>query len=798
MEEKKKERMIFCFYMILLAAAAGFLYRDYLTGVKLFIFSDIGCDSLNQTYPKMLYLSRYFKEFHALPEWSFQAGLGTNLYSAVFTDPFNLLIAALGIKSAAYLMGLFQVLKVMAAGVLFYLYLRMAKTSPYASFVFGFAYAFCGHMIVRSSWISYPNEVVGAALLLLGFEYFFRKGKEWLLPLGFAFCFLCKGAYGTVLYSGVAAFYAVFRYCSERPLHKKEVLGFSLRYLKLYGIGFLLSAFFILPNLVISFLSPRMQEGSSSALQMMREMPMGASNWRLVQMAFLRLLHPAALGIHENYTGAENILEDPLFYCGLLVVLLLTQLFLVRDRKKKSWYIFMLSAGVLYTCLPQLRYVANGFSAFSPDMVTFKLSSFWIVIALLFIGAKVFDEVVLEKRLRPALLLLTAFILITVLFLWKGAFSVSLKNLLLICAGLVFYTGWLLLFQYGKGKKQWLFSLLFVFAAAEAVAMNEDMVNSRDVMTREEYQGRVLYNDGTYEAVKLIESLDPSPFYRVEKYYSSVYNCDALAQDYYGVKSYLGGAEQAAGYVSFMTSVKDDIELLSIIGNFNLQLELNSLTGVKYLLSKEQLELPGLEYFDSAGGIKIYRNQYALPIGFAYSEVMTYEEFEKLSLPERRIALLKGGVLPKEETEPFGELKKMEIQKVTQAFVSESPVLSYPYAEYYADINERKAEGLQVTEYREKDNYIAGDIAVNGDRLLCFTIPYESGWTLLVDQTPVELIEVNHGFLGAYVFEGPHHIELKFEPPAKTQGIYLSLAGVLLYIGNLVWVWLRKRKQKVC
>lgn len=796
MEEKKKERIIFCFYIIVLAAAAGFLYRDYLFGEKFFIFSDIGCDSINQTYPKMLYLSRYFKEFHSLPEWSFQAGLGTNLYSTVFTDPFNLLIAAFGIQSAAYLMGLFQVIKVMAAGILFYCYLRMAKTSPYASFVFGFGYAFCGHMIVRSSWISYPNEVVSAALLLLGFEYFFRKGKQWLLPLGFAFCFLCKGAYGAVLYSGVAAFYAVFRYCSERRLQKKETVYFFLNYFKLYGIGFLLSAVLILPNLVISFLSPRMQEGSSSALQMMKEMPLGASNWRLVQMAFLRLLNPAALGIHENYSGAENILEDPLFYCGLLAVLLLAHLVFVENRKKKLWYGVMLFAGVLYTFLPQLRYVANGFSAFSPDMVTFKLSSFWIVIAILFIGAKIFDEIVLGRKLNQILLIAPAIFLGAGMLLLKDAYSISAKNLLVVIIGLAFYTVWLLLWQQGKFGGRRMFPILFLFVALEAIAMNEEMINDRAVMTKEEYQGKVLYNDNTYEAVKLIESLDPSPFYRVEKYYSSVYNCDALAQDYFGVKSYLGGAEQAAGYVNFMTAVKDDIELLSIIGNFNLQMELNSLVGVKYLLSKEEIELPGLEYFDSVGEIKIYRNQYALPLGFAYSEAMTYEQFEQLSMPERRVALLKGGVLPKGEEKPQNGVKQLEIQKVKQAFVSENPILNYPYAEYYADIDKLRAESVQVMEYRENENYIAGDLVVNGDRLLCFTIPYEKGWRLLVDQTPVELIEADHGFMGAYVSEGPHRIELKFDPPAKKAGIYLSMTGILFYTVNCIFERMVKRKQR--
>src|SRR5471032_2592018 len=77
-------------------------------------------------------------------------------------------------------------------------------------------------------------------------------------------------------------------------------------------------------------------------------------------------------------------------------------------------------------------------------------------------------------------------------------------------------------------------TLALLLVAAEAATINYPSFHGRrDVVTRQ----TVGYNDGTLPALAYIKARDAG-FYRVEKTYNSVSYCDALAQDYMGVKSY--------------------------------------------------------------------------------------------------------------------------------------------------------------------------------------------------------------------------------------------------------------------
>lgn len=60
------------------------------------------------------------------------------------------------------------------------------------------------------------------------------------------------------------------------------------------------------------------------------------------------------------------------------------------------------------------------------------------------------------------------------------------------------------------------------------------------------------------------------------------------------------------------------------------------------------------------------------------------------------------------------------------------------------------------------------------------TIPYDEGWTIVVDgkeETPVKMLE---GFIGVRLSPGEHLIEMNYMPVGLKPGIWISLASLVL------------------
>lgn len=85
-------------------------------------------------------------------------------------------------------------------------------------------------------------------------------------------------------------------------------------------------------------------------------------------------------------------MEAPAFYCGLLTFIFLPVIYIQAKGKKKIAYSIGLVGIILYIFVKPVRYIANGMSGYS-----FKLSSLWVMVLMLYIVAKNFD-LLLERK----------------------------------------------------------------------------------------------------------------------------------------------------------------------------------------------------------------------------------------------------------------------------------------------------------------------------------------------------------------------------------------------------------------
>lgn len=83
---------------------------------------------------------------------------------------------------------------------------------------------------------------------------------------------------------------------------------------------------------------------------------------------------------------------------------------------------------------------------------------------------------------------------------------------------------------------------------------------------------------------------------------------------------------------------------------------------------------------------------------------------------------------------------------------------------------------------KTKGSRICGEITVKEDGYLVTSIPYDRGFEILIDESPVKTRKVNTAFLGASIDAGFHKIDIVYHAPGMTAGKILSFTGVCLWI----------------
>ncbi len=109
--------------------------------------------------------------------------------------------------------------------------------------------------------------------------------------------------------------------------------------------------------------------------------------------------------------------------------------------------------------------------------------------------------------------------------------------------------------------------------------------------------------------------------------------------------------------------------------------------------------------------------------------------------------------------------------------------------EEYSEIIRSKDSAL----IKDADSKITGDVEiVEGERLF-FTIPYDEGWTLMVDGAETRLEKTADLFMSAEIEPGTHHFELRFWPTGLTVGIGVSVFAILLSSVLLVMMSIKSK-----
>lgn len=107
-----------------------------------------------------------------------------------------------------------------------------------------------------------------------------------------------------------------------------------------------------------------------------------------------------------------------------------------------------------------------------------------------------------------------------------------------------------------------------------------------------------------------------------------------------------------------------------------------------------------------------------------------------------------------------------------------------------------KELGAETPEILELEgNRVYAEMTLSEPKLLCFSIPYNKGWTAYVDGEKAEILPTNTMNLAVELGEGEHTVELRYQTPGLSAGAAVS-AGGLISLGILGICRGRRRKTK--
>lgn len=621
-----------------------------------FIIKDISYlmtiyDGLHQTWPYMSNISDYLRT-DGFPMWSFSIGLGSVLGTDWFGNLFYGIPILLGRDIIPSIMIYMQIAKIILAALFFFLFLKKLNLHYYACVLVTVTYSFCGIMITRGAWTKYSTECFIFAFILYSIEIYFRDKKWYLIPISISFAINSFGVYYVYLYTILLFIYATTRYIYSNKFNCKEYLIYILKCGGLFIFGVFMSALFLVPYIFNMFQASRFEQTSDGVNFLSFILNFFKLNSLEVYLSeFYRFYSSDSLGIFYKYSGAsDNYLSAPLFYCGLIILLIIPQSFYFANKKLRILLSFAVITALLYLIFPNINLLFNGFM-----YVSFKFSSLWICIVLLVIAAYTINEIIKRRTINTKLLIITSITLIG-LFL---SFSITLIDFeinfekgiaILIVIFLVIYS---LILYYYKGIKQKNIALtiLFVFIVIEAyifssitinssISWVEDTINNFDNKTR-----KGCYFDYSIEALNYIKQTDNN-FYRISKQYSDIYYCDPLFNNYYGSSYYDTFVNKS--YVEFCSKLNianSNTSNILMLGLKDRTL-LETLTAHKYYIADSDYKPPlGYEYYTSSGDKAVYKNKYSLPLGFAYNKYILSRDFDNLDNLAKDMALLDAVVV---------------------------------------------------------------------------------------------------------------------------------------------------------
>lgn len=772
---QKKDNIAYAILACAITITFAYAFKDYIWGNQYFIFKDAASDCQDQYYPMYIYLIEQIKE-NKLTLWNNYWGLGSETFTNQMwlMDPFAVFIVLggclLGSANVPTLILLAHFLKIVLSALLAYQYLRFFPLQKSIRIMGAYVYGFNGFLMVWGQHYWFGAASVYIVILLIIIEKWKNddKSKKWLLLYS-----LCVAM--VVLYSVYVAYmalimstvYACLRFIFVRRQSGKSLVVECVRsgggFLLATALGMLMGSVMILPFVDINMgISSRIT--TESLWERMIKNLLQPYEVIYYFKMLLRMISSNCMGINNlggDYYGLPalsiSVVGIPIMAEGLISI------FGVRRSKRERAVVVISLLLVLF-----LLFVPLGSSIFNAMQFPFGRYTFVILPIFTVVFSLGLQRVCIEKKMSYGISGLATFSVVTLVaasaFVMENTEAIRSYDKLLILGNVVTF---LLLFLISKSRKSiWVYALFLLIVAGTLV---ENGITNGNRETVDKVVNET--DTDTMQVIRDLKSTDNN-FFRIEKTYHDFtpWN-DSLLEGYApssGYNSNLGKYTDLF-YREMWPEITNNGETrVTYAGDYVKEggkAEKNpvlTLLGVKYILSKEEIEDPG-DYYEklkiAGSDIQVYRNLRANSIITGYDKVITESTFERLPQEDRHIAI--------------GEYLILEDEKALK---------SQYYTERVDLYNGKEKRAAPYNLELIKDTYFRGNVSVEKDRMLLFAIPYREGWHIYIDGKATETYRADYGFIACQIDSGEHVIEVRYENRVYLMGMIFSGGGILIWL----------------
>ena len=761
------------------------VFRNFVFADKVLLYTDMGADSLNDSYPCFVHLSDYLRNV-GFPSWSFSVGMGQSLSyltGNLIWEP----VVWLPKTFIAHALVFQHLVKILIGGLLFFRFLQIRGTDFRASLLGALLLSFSSSMCMGSCWFSSADEVVAFTFLLLGAELALSRGRWIYLPVAVALIGLI-----TVFHLYLAAL-LLSVYVPARLL---ELYG--RRSVRLVPVCLQLAGLACLGLGLVAFVT---FSGADAVLNSARGSGKIGNSWPVPHFsqlestthyltAVLRFFSNDLAGSGNNFRGWENYFEAPTNYAGLVSLLLLPQFFSSASRRERVVAGVVLGLLVVPCVFPWFRSL---FWLFEGGY--YRTLSLFTVLAVLTLSMLAFFRYTERKRINLITLGATLFVLLALLYLpieqMRFLIDPHLRDtaaIFLLSYAALLASGDLLKRQ---GPVAW---CILVLTAAELVYFDGMTVN-RPTVLKSELTGTVAYHDdGTAQAVLALQAQESS-FFRITKTWSSGPSTnlslnDAMVFGYFGTSSY--SSFNSFNYINFLTTV-------GAITPANIVTEaqwspglvghplLSTFACEKYVLTNNPEPFEAADHYEFVQryrDISVFRNKLFLPFGLIYDRYLPEDIFQELPGWAKPAALLHAVVLPRGQGQRL-ELIALTLDELKDEMRDVSPV---------DIVAKRQTAVLDMRSFTQ--THWQGTIRTDRKAVLLLQTPFDAGWSAWTDSQGATIMKVDAGLLGLFLTAGEHRVELRYQPRWLLAGVTVSIASCLILF-LLLWRWPNTRLPAV-
>ena len=766
------------------------VFGDYFFGKYLYLFKDMGSDSLNVYLPSRIHFADLLRE-EGFVGWSFKQGMGQGISGMGITSPFMWLFYLAGSTGSPYIVIYCIFIEIMVGGWIFNRYLKVMDLSPYTVILGTVLFAFSGFVFGTTGFWNYWQMVLGGVLFLYASELMIRKNVWWPFALA---VFLLAGP-RLILFVIFLVAYTIFRVVDLNGWDFKKIALTGVKMGALGALGVLMSSITFAPTVNKILHSSRIAGGAASFSSLLNKPIFGFGTEDMENgTAILRAFSSEIMGSMRDYKAFWNYLEAPFYYISTFGLLLIPLIFSHLSKQRKILFGAFAGFWLVPMIFPFFRH-----AFFLYAVPHYRGFSLLVTLAMLFFAMNALSKVDKKNRIHLPTLLGTLVVLMTLLnlpyFSDKSTSPIDGNIHALANIFLVINSGFIFLLS--KPKYKYLAQALIILSVMiEYGYTYHKSTHERDMVSVKEWKSRTGFNDYTHEAIAYIKENEKAPFYRVHQFYNSSPAMhaslnDAFVFNYYSTPSYQ--SHNHPNYLEFLRKVKiarennvtDAKWAPGLRGRFALEL----ISNVKYNITKKgsNFKHPDALVTKVAEfeNVTVNKMNLHLPFGFTYDNYMLYDDFLELGQTKIDKALLKSFVVFKDDLEKvksFGQITPSQINKANPTIEALT-----------ADVNALKRDTFVITSF--KQDHIEGNILIQNEKLLFFSFPFDKGWSATVDGAPVELLQVNVGLTGLVLKPGKHEIVLHYQLPYFNLAILLSILGLLIFLGLFVWEWRSAKKN---